>query len=324
MKSHCFVFTALSFLALATGLCAQSPAQPKPKKIGVMLHTLTSSFDLQFKKVLEEEAAQRGFTVIVRAPVNVQSKDERLSLLQSMENGDFDLVMFAPRIGYHDVFVPAANRLKARSIKVMTLLEPLENTTIPHVGMDEGSHVNLALEKSATLVGDDDEVGMLRSNTSDGKLGPKEIKFIQGLRKIHPKQSFHIDRFVSPNGDAKFDAAQARAMVEAFPNLKLIYSAYTQTSLAAINGVRDAGKAGKIHLVCIGSSIPPEAVRAIEDGTVDAWIAILPDLVAKKAIEVATNLLADKPVPAFSYGNAAVITKENLHGPETAVMLPNH
>jgi ABC-type sugar transport system substrate-binding protein len=314
-------FLVLVMIVQAVSVFGQSGAQPTQRRIAAMIDNITTPFGQQLKEGLEEAGQKYGFAVQVRAPVNDQSNDQQIAILRDWENAGFDVVMVRPRPGFDDVFSAPILKLKEHGTKVITLIEPLPpGVATTCVAVDEETVNSVAVQKCAAFLQDGDEISVLRNSTPDGKLTVREQRIVRGLRERFPKLKMRMDRFMSTSNDRRIDVAQAKALILTYPNLKVMYSAYTGASLATIQALRETGKAGKIRHVCVGASLPLEAMQAIEDGTVDVWIALLPKLLAYKAVETAVDMLADKPVPPAVYGKVLVVTKDNLHTAEVEAL----
>jgi ribose transport system substrate-binding protein len=305
----------------AVAAFGQREAPPPPRRIAAMIDNITIPFGQQLKEGLEQAGQKYGFAVQVRAPVNDQSNDQQIAILREWENAGFDIVMVRPRPGFEDVFSAPIVKLKERGARIITLIEPLPaGVGATCVAVDEETVNSVAVQKCAAFLQDGDEISVLRNSTPDGKLTVREQRIIRGLRERFPKLKMRMDRFLSTSNNRPINVAQAKALLQAYPDLKVMYSAYTTASLATIQALRETGKAGKVRHVCVGASLPLEAMQAIEDGTVDVWIALLPKLLGYKAVETAVDLLAEKPVPPAVYGKVLVVTKENLHSAEVEAL----
>ena len=103
----------------------------------------------------------------------------------------------------------------------------------------------------------------------------------------------------------------ATNLLQAHPNLKVIYGHNDDMSMGIIKAVEAAGKSGQVLVVSDNAS--PEGVEAIKAGTLKGSVAQSPAVAeGERAIELAVDHLNGKAIPAHERENLFFLTKDNL------------
>jgi ribose transport system substrate-binding protein len=119
------------------------------------------------------------------------------------------------------------------------------------------------------------------------------------------------------NGDdANKSAAQAQAMIGRVPDLAGIFGANLFSASGTANGVKAAGKAGKIKLA--GFDAPESIVAQLKDGTFELTIAQHPAEIGYFGFMAAYANATGNPVPSLIGTGFTVMTKENIDDPKVA------
>lgn len=119
------------------------------------------------------------------------------------------------------------------------------------------------------------------------------------------------------NGDdANKSAAQAQAMIGRVPDLAGIFGANLFSAGGAANGVKAAGKAGKIKMA--GFDAPESIVNQLKDGTFELTIAQHPAEIGYFGFMAAYANATGNPVPTQIGTGFTVMTKDNIDDPKVA------
>ena len=119
------------------------------------------------------------------------------------------------------------------------------------------------------------------------------------------------------NGDdANKSAAQAQAMIGRVPDLAGIFGANLFSAGGTANGVKAAGKAGKIKIA--GFDAPESIVAQLKDGTFELTIAQHPAEIGYFGFMAAYANATGNPVPTAIGTGFTVMTKDNIDDPKVA------
>jgi len=119
------------------------------------------------------------------------------------------------------------------------------------------------------------------------------------------------------NGDdANKAAAQAQAMIGRVPDLAGIFGTNLFSASGTANGVKAAGKAGKIKLA--GFDAPESIVAQLKDGTFELTIAQHPAEIGYFGFMAAYANATGNPVPTAIGTGFTVMTKDNIDDPKVA------
>lgn len=116
------------------------------------------------------------------------------------------------------------------------------------------------------------------------------------------------------NDDANTAASQVQAVLARNPDLVGVFGANLFSALGAANGVKAAGKSGKIRVVAFDA--PPSITDDIKSGLVSIAIAQHPAEIGWFGVAAAYAHLTGQSIPAVIGTGFTVITKQNVDDPQ--------
>ncbi|MGH7212961.1 MAG: ABC transporter substrate-binding protein, partial [Acetobacteraceae bacterium] len=116
------------------------------------------------------------------------------------------------------------------------------------------------------------------------------------------------------NDDANTAAAQVQAVLARNPDLVGVFGANLFSALGAANGVKAAGKSGKIQVVAFDA--PPSITDDIKSGLVSIAIAQHPAEIGWFGVAAAYAHLTGQSIPTTIGTGFTVITKQNVDDPQ--------
>jgi ribose transport system substrate-binding protein len=119
--------------------------------------------------------------------------------------------------------------------------------------------------------------------------------------------------------DANKAAAQAQAVMGRVPDLAGLFGANLFSAIGAANGVKQAGKAGKVKIA--GFDAPESVVGLLKDGTFELTIAQHPAEIGYFGFIAAYAHLTGNPVPTAIGTGFTVMTKDNIDDPNVSKFL---
>jgi len=119
--------------------------------------------------------------------------------------------------------------------------------------------------------------------------------------------------------DANKAAAQVQAVMGRVPDLAGVFGANLFSATGTANGVKQAGKAGKVKIA--GFDAPESVVGLLKDGTFELTIAQHPAEIGYFGLITAFAHLTGNPVPTAIGTGFTVMTKANIDDPKVARFL---
>jgi ribose transport system substrate-binding protein len=122
-------------------------------------------------------------------------------------------------------------------------------------------------DKMAELIGKKGKIGIL-----SGSLGaPNHVAWVKGFKQGIAKYKNIEIVFERPdNDDLQLAVDLTESALQAHPDVKGIFCCNASNPIGAARAVKNAGKAGKIHIT--GMALMPETIQYIQDGTIDATL----------------------------------------------------
>lgn len=116
------------------------------------------------------------------------------------------------------------------------------------------------------------------------------------------------------NDDANTAASQVQAVLARNPDLVGVFGANLFSALGAANGVKAAGKTGKVQVVAFDA--PPSISDDIKSGLVNIAIAQHPSEIGWFGVAAAYAHLSGQSIPTTIGTGFTVITKQNVDDPK--------
>ena len=132
--------------------------------------------------------------------------------------------------------------------------------------------------------------------------------------KTHPNIEVLETQF--NDDDSNKAAAQAQAVMGRVPDLAGIFGANLFSATGAANGVKQAGKTGKVKIAAFDA--PEEIVGHLKDGTFTLTIAQHPAEIGYFGLIAAYAHITGNPVPTAIGTGFTVMTKDNIDDPNVA------
>jgi len=298
---------ALGLLACCAVGCGEArkgePAAEARALIGVTLLTQTHDFYKELEAGLREEAAARGFRLVV-------SSCEMDPARQASQIEDFvaqrvsAIVVAACDSSAVGVSLAAARQA---GIPVFTADIAVRGAAVvSHVGSDNVQGGRLAAEALARYLGESGKV-LIIDHPTVASVQDRVRGFEQELEK-HPG--------ISIVGRPSSDGQRARAMavmedmLQAHRDLDGVFGINDDSALGATAAL-DA--AGRTDIVVVGYDATPEAQRAIrQGGPLRADVIQHPRKIGRTAIELVARHLAGEAVPSTVAVEVGLVDRESL------------
>jgi ribose transport system substrate-binding protein len=272
--------------------------------IGVSLLTRTHPFYQDLESGLREEAAKRGYELIVQAGEFDVARQK--SQLEDFIVRKVSAIIVCPcdskSIG---TSVQAAN---AAGIPVFTadiavLAEGPK--VVCHVASDNVAGGRLAAQALARALGGQGKVAIIDH--------PEVESVIQRVRGFEDEAAkvpgMRIVSKLSGRGMKDQAFRTAEDMLQAHPDLDGIFGINDDSALGALAAVEKAGRRGRVTIV--GFDAVPEAREAIGAGKIHADVIQQPLEIGRKTVAAIADYMAGRPVPPEILIPCSLYTKES-------------
>jgi ABC-type sugar transport system substrate-binding protein len=275
--------------------------------IGAIEKTLINEHWQEMAKGYQDEAKVLGVTVDVGAAKTESSLTEQLDLAETMLSKNYDALCVSPLAETN--LVSALEKAAAKKIPIVNV-DDARITSVPNV------FVGANHKQMGVLAGE------YFAKVYKGK-GPVEAALIEGMSgssaSIQRIQGFR--EAVSKSPDLKLVASQPgdwdrmkslnamENILQAHPNVKVVYACNDTMALGAIEAIINAGKLGQIMV--IGTDGVPDAQQSVKSGQMTGTIAAFPYAMGQIAADVAVRLLEGQQVPEIVVSPMVLVTKDN-------------
>jgi ABC-type sugar transport system substrate-binding protein len=166
-----------------------------------------------------EAGTNRGAELIIKAPPEESDVGIQLKYLNYLATQNIEALVIGPTSA--DALITPVAALAAKGVKIAVVDSPLANNAgdaYVFVGSDHRAAGEAAGRLMATLVGDTDEVAILRHNQTSRSTIERELAFMKKMKEAHPDLSLHADIFAAT--DAGTERQKAELLLGKYPHSK--------------------------------------------------------------------------------------------------------
>jgi len=287
---------------------------PYPGAVGktatLILKDLTNPVWIQAKEGALAAAEDFGMDLEVVAPVESNNNDEQIALVQQVIAQGKDILIMVPADSTG--IVPAIEEINAAGIPVINLNTKINNesgtaNSETFVVADNTICGTLCAEELARLAGEEGEAVILEG-PSGGQVTIDLSNAAQAVFEKYPGIE------VVDIQDAKFDRATGftttQNLLQAHPDLKIIFSCNDEMALGAVEALKEAGKLDQVYVGGIDGN--QDALKAIKEGTMDCTVYKNFFLQAYTATEAAAEYLGGAELPEVIQVDLEIVTQDNV------------
>lgn len=259
------------------------------KTATLILKDLTNPVWILAGEGAKAAAADFGIEIEVVAPVESNNNDEQISLVQQVIAQGKDILVMVPADSTG--IVPAIEEINAAGIPVINLNTKINNesgtaNSETFVVADNTICGTLCAEELVRLAGEEGEAIILEG-PSGGQVTIDLSNAAQAVFEKYPGIK------VVDIQDAKFDRSTGftttQNLLQAHPNLKIIFSCNDEMALGAVQALKEAGKLDQVFVGGIDGNA--DALAAIKEGTMEVTVYKNFWLQAYTAVEAAAKFL---------------------------------
>lgn len=280
------------------------------KTATLILKDLTNPVWLKAKDGAMAAAKDFGINLEVVAPVKSNNNDEQISLAEQVIAQKKDILIMTPADSKG--IVPAMEEVNAAGIPIINLNTKINNDAgtlkiETFVVADNTICGTLCAEELVKLAGEEGEAIILEG-PSGGQVTIDLSNAAQAVFAKYPKIK------VVDIQDAKFDRSTGftttQNLLQAHPNLKIIFSCNDEMALGAVQALKEANKLDQVFVGGIDGN--KDAMAAIKEGTMEVTVYKNFYLQAYTAVEAAAKFLNGEKLEPLIKIDLAAITKDNV------------
>ncbi len=265
--------------------------EAKDIKIGLSISTLNNPFFVTLRDGAESTAKEAGYEIITSDAQDDSTK--QLSDVEDMLQQDIDVLLINPTDS--DAVVAAVELANGSDIPVITVDRNSEGgEVVTHVASDNVEGGEMA---AAFIMEQLDNTGHL-----------VELEGISGASATRERgKGFHnviddeADIELEAKQSAEFDRTKGLSVMEniiqGHKNIDAVFAHNDEMALGALEALESQNMLEDV--IVVGFDATDDAVKAVEDGRLDATIAQQPDLIGEEAVNAAGKLANGEELEDF-------------------------
>jgi len=300
-------------LCLATALAGNANAQQQ-----LYIPLISKGFQHQFWQAVKSGAEQAGkdynVHITFEGPETEAMVDKQIDMLSSA------LAKHPAAIGFaaldSKAAIPLLKKAQAAKIPIIAFDSGVDSDIpMTTATTDNKAAAGLAADKMAQLIGDAGEVGLVVHDQTSRTGIDRRDGFVDRMKSAHPNVKVVSVQY--GGGDHLKSTEIAKAMLQAYPNLKGIFGANEGSAAGVVNAVRETHH----KVVVIGYDSGKQQKDAIRDGIEAGAITQNPVGIGYKTVEAAVKALKGEKLPKIIDTGFYWYDKTNIDDPKIAAVL---
>ncbi len=320
MMKKSFAGKGLALLAalalLAVGCAPAKPATPDKVYIPLVSKGFQHQFWQAVKLGAEQAAAEFNVEITFEGPENETMVDKQIDMLTAA------LAKKPSAIGFAALDSQAA----------VPLLKKAQDAKIPVIAFDSGVDSDIpvttastdnavaaagAADAMAKLIGEAGEVALVVHDQTSASGTLRRDGFVDQMKAKYP--NVQIVDIQYGGGDHLKSTEITKALLQAHPKLKGIFASNEGGAIGAVNGVKEAGKTGKV--VLIGFDSGKAQMDAIRSGLMSGAITQNPVGIGYETVKAAVAALKGETLPKKIDTGFYYYDKTNIDDAKIAAVL---
>ena len=261
--------------------------------VGVTVLTMTHPFFLDLVDALKEEAARHNLEILLTsAEFDVARQKDQMSdfIVQGV-----DAIILCPAdsraIG---TAIREANEagIPVFTADIASLAEGVE--VVAHVGIDNYAGGVMAGETVVEMLEGAGQVAIIDHPEVESVI-QRTAGFLDAIEKANAAgASIELVARLPGSGSMDKSFKAAEDMLQAHPDLDVIFGINDETALGAVAAIEKAGRAGVVRVVGFGGK--EEAIRAVDEGKLYADIITYPRQIGMRSVQAVVRYMNGEPV----------------------------
>ncbi|CAH0118379.1 MULTISPECIES: ABC transporter substrate-binding protein [unclassified Paenibacillus] len=332
-KSKMLLLSVILLLTMAASACGSSsgtegqPASGQQSEGGqqtsdkkLYIPVISKGFQHQFwqavKQGAEKAAQELNVEITFEGPESESQVDKQIEMLQAALDKKPDAIAFAA----------------LDSQAALSLLEKAKAANIPVVGFDSGVEGDipvttaatdniaasaLAADKMAELIGNEGEIAMVVHDQTSRTGVDRRDGFKNRIEQNYP--NIKIVDIQYGGGDQLKSTDLAKAIMQAYPNLKGIFGSNEGSAIGVVNAVKEMKKEGQ--LVVIGYDSGKQQTDAVRSGLMAGAVTQDPIGIGYWAVKAAVQAVNGEQLEKTIDTGFHWYTKDNIDSDEIKPLL---
>ncbi len=263
---------------------AEGVKEASDVKVAVILKSLTNSFWMMAKSAAEAKAEELGVTVEVFAITEETDYQGQVNTIEDCVNKGFDVIAIVPADS--NAVVPACKAAVEAGVDVIAIDTALgeDGVACSYIGSDNVVGGKMAAEYVISQVGTEGAIAVIRGSEAQ----TVEIQRYTGFSdEIAASSKLEIVAEAYANWSADEAAKVMEDFLAAHPEIKAVFC---ESDMMVIGASQIARAAGRDDIVFVGLDGTVDALRYVQNGTINADVAQRPDLMGEFAVEYGMKL----------------------------------
>jgi len=305
---------SIASLCAAAVLAGSAGAQQAPLYIPLV----SKGFQHQFWQAVKSGAEQAGKDYNVRVtfegPETEAMVDKQIDMLTSA------LAKHPAAIGFaaldSKAAIPLLKKAQAQKIPVIAFDSGVDSyIPVTTATTDNKAAAGMAADKMAQLIGNAGEVGLVVHDQTSRTGIDRRDGFVDRMKSAHPNVKIVSVQY--GGGDHLKSTEVAKAMLQAYPNLKGIFGSNEGSAAGVVNAIRETHR----KVIVIGYDSGKQQKDAIRDGIEAGAITQNPVGIGYKTVEAAVKALKGETLPKVIDTGFFWYDKTNIDDPKIAAVL---
>lgn len=291
------LFPLLLVVVLLLSVALTATAQDAPRyRIGALSKTEANEFFVNMRLGYEFAAARYNVEVVWGAMPTEGDTTGQLALLESWNaRGDFDAYCFTPFTANN--LLTALTQANADGIPLLNVDDIIPSDVVDEAGLDISVAIASDNRRAGALVAAD-MLALLEAGSEvailEGPAGsPASQNRSGGFQDVVGDQ-LNIVSIQAANYERSMALSIVPNILTANPDIKAIFAVNDTMALGAMEAVRQAGLEGTV--LVYGVDAIPEAVEAVNAGTLAGTVAQYPAEMGYLCVQTAIKVLEGRPV----------------------------
>jgi ABC-type sugar transport system substrate-binding protein len=277
---------------LATGsvvVAQDAPTDPSQIDVAWIGKTLNNPWWISVADFAAREAEQLGINMTISLPEEEVDLGKQTAIIEAAIEQGVDAIIISASSS--EGIIPAIEKAREAGIKIVSFDTRISDPSLvdAYVGADDFAGAKKAGAYICQALGPEGgEVGLLEGLLAQSTGVDRKGGFEAGIAECEFPVEIVATAGAEWRSDLALDATQN--MLTAHPDIKAIFASNDQMAVGMINGAIAAGK-GPDDLVLVGYDGILDAVNAVFDGDLDAFVALPNREEAEMGPRLATTLV---------------------------------
>lgn len=293
-------------VAASTSWIRPRPVAAQEKtSVALIVKVLSNPFFVAMGAAAKEEAAKKNVTLYYEAGKYDGDNATQTSEMDDLVTRGVKTIAITPNLSAG--IAPAVKRAQAAGVKVLaidTALDPVDLSD-SFIATDNLKAGVLNGKWAKTAMGSTTPKIALLEGTPGGSVNTDRMNgFLTGFG---PDTKKYVVADEITNGDQGKSQTAMENVLNAHPDVNLVWTINEPTALGAATAIKAHGLAGKIKIVSMDGGC--RGVKAVQDGVIDTDVMQFPKKMGMAAVDLGVDAAAGKPVPKRVDTGELLVTK---------------